>query len=78
MPQITGGPKDLNDLLEQVYSNCMKDKKNEGYCTRVAWTAAKNAGWHQNKKGEWKKKSDEEIKKDTLAKKGGIRRKKQE
>jgi len=78
MPQVTGGPAGLNSLLEQVYNECMKDKKNEGYCSRVAWTGAKNAGWYQNKKGEWKKKSVEEIKKDELAKKGGIRRKTQE
>jgi len=75
MPQVSGGPKELNALLEQIYSECMKTKKNAGYCSRVSWTGAENAGWYKNKKGEWKKKSEAELKKDELAKKGGIRRK---
>lgn len=75
MPQVQGAPKELNDLLENVYSDCMKKRKNETKCSKIAWGAAENAGWHKNKKGEWKKKSDEEIRKDEIAKKAGIRRK---
>lgn len=77
MPKIEGGPEGLNNLLESVYSECMKTKKNETRCSKIAWGAAENAGWHKNKKGEWKKKSVEELKKDALAEKAGIRRKTQ-
>ncbi len=73
MPKVSDGPKELNDLLEQVYSDCIKKKKNAGYCSRISWTAAENAGWKKNKKGEWKKKSSDEMKKDELIKKGGIK-----
>lgn len=78
MPKIENGPAELNSLLESVYSECMKKRKNETRCSKIAWGAASNAGWHKNKKGEWKKKSAEEIKKDEIAKKAGIRRKNRE
>ena len=77
MPQIEGGPKGLNSLLERVYSECMKTRKDAGYCSRVSWTVAEGAGWKKGKDGKWKKKSDEEMKKDEIAKKFGIRRKQQ-
>ena len=78
MPQIEGGPTALNELLENVYNECMKKRKNPGKCSRIAWGAAENAGWHKGKDGKWKKKNEEELKKDALAKKFGIRRKKTE
>lgn len=73
MPQVSDGPKELNNLLEQVYNECINSKKDKGYCSRISWTAAENAGWHKNKKGEWVKKSVEEMKRDDLIKKGGIK-----
>ncbi len=76
MPQITNGPKELNALLEQIYSECIKSKKSPGYCSRIAWIGVENAGWKKNKKGEWNKKSAEEMKKDAIAKKAGIKRNK--
>ena len=76
MPQVSDGPKELNTLLEEVYSECMKKKKNAGYCSRISWTAAENAGWHKGKDGKWKKKSDSEARKDLIAKRAGIRRNK--
>lgn len=78
MPKVEGAPIGLNSLLEEVYATCMKTKKNETRCSKIAWGAAENAGWHKNKKGDWVKKSEEEMKKDELAKKGGIRRKNKE
>lgn len=72
MPQVEGAPSALNTLLEEVYSTCMKEHNNEKKCSKIAWGAAENAGWHKNKKGKWVKKSEEELKKDTLRKKGGI------
>jgi len=74
MPQVSDGPKELNDLLESVYSECMKKIKNETKCSKIAWGAASNAGWHKDKDGNWKKKSDAEIREDELIKKAGIRR----
>jgi len=53
----------------------MKDKKNATICSKVAWAAAKNAGWYKNKQDKWTKKSDAEIKRDELIKKGGIKTK---
>jgi len=76
MPKIEGGPAALNTLLEEVYSSCMKTKKNETRCSKIAWGAAEAAGWKKNKKGEWKKKSEIEMKKDAIAKKAGIKRNK--
>ena len=74
MPQVADGPKGLNDLLEEAYSNCMKERNNAKKCSKIAWGAAENAGWHKNKDGKWVKKSAEEMKKDEIAKKAGIRR----
>lgn len=73
MPKIEDGPKELNDLLENVYAQCMKDKKNATRCSKTAWGAAENAGWHKNKQGKWIKKSASEIRHDELLKKGGIK-----
>jgi len=55
MPQIKGGPKELNKLLERVYRQCMLTRKNETKCSKIAWGAAKNAGWYKDKDGKWKK-----------------------
>lgn len=56
MPTVKNAPKELNDLLEEVYNECMKNHNNEAMCSASAWTAVKDAGWHKNKVGEWKKK----------------------
>ena len=75
MPKIENGPAELNSLLESAYSECMKKSKNETKCSKIAWGAASNAGWHKNKQGKWVKKNAEEMKKDELVKKGGIKQK---
>lgn len=56
MPQIKGGPKELNRLLENVYQSCMKTKNNKTVCSKEAWAAAKRSGWSQGKDGKWVKK----------------------
>jgi len=56
MPQVSGGPKGLNSLLESAYSSCMATSKDKEKCSKVAWSAAKNAGWHKGKDGKWRKK----------------------
>lgn len=58
MPKVTNGPKELNDLLESVYANCMKESKNEARCAATAWSAAKNAGWRLGKDKKWHKKEN--------------------
>lgn len=77
MPKVEGGPESLNTLLEEVYNSCMATKKDKGVCSATAWSAAKGAGWHKNKEGKWTKKSAEEMKRDDLIKKGGIKVKNQ-
>ena len=56
MPQIKGGPKSLNVLLERVYADCMSEHNNESRCSAAAWTAARNDGWEKGKDGKWHKK----------------------
>ena len=56
MPQVAGGPKELNSLLERVYSDCMRRHNDKGRCSASSWAAAKAAGWHKGKDGKWKKK----------------------
>lgn len=73
MPQVENGPESLNALLEEVYSSCMATKKDKSVCSASAWKVAESNGWHKNKEGKWTKKSAEEIKRDDLIKKGGIK-----
>ena len=53
MPQIKSGPKALNKLLEEVFSDCMLKNHDDISCSKQAWGAAKNAGWHKDSKGNW-------------------------
>ena len=53
MPQVSDGPKKLNELLEQVYQQCIVDGGSESSCSKIAWDAAKKAGWNKTKEG-WK------------------------
>lgn len=62
MPQFSNAPKELNNLLEKVYSGCMEQRentqKNKTYCSRVAINQAERLGWYKDEKdGKWKKKS---------------------
>ena len=59
MPQISGGPKGLNKILEGAYSGALGTSKDKGKASRIAWGAAKKAGWHKNKEGKWAKKKHE-------------------
>ena len=57
MPQVANGPKTLNELLERVYGSCIASGKDKGYCSRVSWQAAHDAGWYKDpKSGKWRKK----------------------
>jgi cation transport regulator ChaB len=50
-------PKGLNALLEEVFNNCMKKQKlGKESCSKIAWNAAKGAGWSKDDKGKWHKK----------------------
>jgi len=55
MPQVIDGPKELNELLESVYSSCIIQGGSEQYCSQISWTAAKNAGWKKDNEGKWVK-----------------------
>lgn len=48
MPQVIGGNKELNDILEGVYTSCMNDHNDKGKCSAIAWSAAKAQGWTQS------------------------------
>lgn len=59
MPQVKDGPEELNKLLEEVYNQCMEyqrghEKKDQSECARIAWNAAKKAGWKKTR-GKWVK-----------------------
>jgi hypothetical protein len=57
MPTAKNAPKELNDLLEKVYSNCLSNKANtKAYCSKVSWDAAKKQGWFKDVDGKWTKK----------------------
>lgn len=54
MPQVSGAPSELNKLLESAYSSALKKYKDKEKASKIAWGAAKQAGWH--KKGDtWTK-----------------------
>lgn len=55
MPQVKGGPPEMNKLLEKVYQDCMKRHNDEKRCSTASWTAIENAGWRKNKEGKWVK-----------------------
>lgn len=48
MPQVKDGPAELNKKLEEVYSACMANSKDEKMCSAVAWKQAKRDGWFKN------------------------------
>jgi len=58
MPQVTGGPKALNNLLESVYSSCIASGGSESQCSKESWGAARAAGWKKDSKGKWVKKTE--------------------
>lgn len=56
MPTVSGGPKELNALLEKVYASALKQYKGDkGKASATAWSAAKEAGWKKDKEGKWMK-----------------------
>ncbi len=59
MPTAKNAPKSLNDLLEKVYSNCLKEKAgttaDKTSCSKIAWDVAKKT-WTQSPDGTWHKK----------------------
>lgn len=58
MPQVKGAPEGFNSLLEKVYGSCMKGQAdtpaNKTSCSKVAYSAARKAGWFK-KDGNWTK-----------------------
>jgi len=52
MPQIEGGPKGLNSILESAYSAAIGSGHDKGTASAIAWSAAKNK-YKQNKNGNW-------------------------
>ena len=55
MPQVPGAPEELNKLLEAAYQSALKEYKDKGKASAVAWAAAEKAGWKKNKDGKWVK-----------------------
>jgi cation transport regulator ChaB len=53
MPQVDG-PKGLNTLLENVYSDCKKNGGTEEACSKQAWSVAKKS-YYKDSKGKWRK-----------------------
>lgn len=61
MPQVSGAPRALNELLEEVYNDCLKTGKSKAICSASAWSVAERAGWFKGKDDKWRKKSLDEI-----------------
>ena len=65
MPQIEGAPAELNKILEAAYSGALKKyPNNKAKASKIAYGAAKNAGWSKDSEGKWtkaKKEMSEEI-----------------
>ena len=61
MPQVKDAPEGLNKILESAYRSCMQKYKNEEKCSKIAWGAAKNAGWKKGNDGKWHKEDQQEY-----------------
>jgi len=59
MPKIEGAPQELNNLLEEVHAQCLRDGGDDQKCSSIAFGAAKAAGWIKNEAGAWEKKDYE-------------------
>lgn len=51
MPQIEGGPKGLNSILESAYAGARAQGKDKGTASAIAWGAAKNS--YKKTGGKW-------------------------
>lgn len=47
MPKVSGAPKELNNILESAYASAMKKYGDKEKASKIAWGAAKKAGWHK-------------------------------
>ncbi len=73
-PESGDAPESVKSILRAAYNSCRSqwvkehpdDKENEANktsCSKQAWSAVKNAGWHKDKEGNWEKSEHEaEIK----------------
>ena len=59
MPQIEGGPKGLNEILHGAYYGALKDTKDKGKASRIAWAAAKNK--YKKHGGAWVEKMYDDL-----------------
>lgn len=60
-PRSGKAPKQMKHIMQKVYSKCREYYPGEipehkMRCARIAWSAAKKAGYTRVKRGEWKKK----------------------
>lgn len=65
-PQVKDGPKGLNSLLEEVFTGCTKGGKDETSCSKIAWDAAKKAGWAKGPDEKWHKKGAQKTQEDMV------------
>lgn len=59
MPQISGGPKGLNEILHSTYFSALKQSKDKGRASAIAWAAAKDE--YRKKGGKWVSKMYEDL-----------------
>lgn len=63
MPMVKDAPAEMNKIMEAAYSSALKKYPgNKAKASKIAYGAAKNAGFHKGKGGKWmKKEMSEEI-----------------
>lgn len=71
MPQVSDGPKGLNDILESAYASALKQDKTKASASAIAWAAAKDQ--YKKKGGRWVSKLYVDTGKLVLAKRALLR-----
>lgn len=66
MPQVNGGPKGLNSILESAYAAARAQGHDKGSASAIAWTTAKEE--YKKQGGKWIKKIVDDLKVLVLAK----------
>jgi len=61
MPKVDGAPKHMNEILESAYATCKADGGDDEKCSKIAWGAAKKAGYVKSG-GKWKQLGGRRVK----------------
>lgn len=59
MPQVSGGPRGLNAILEGAYASARSQGHDKGRASQIAWGAAKHS--YKKKGGKWVEKMHDDL-----------------